>query len=399
MIINFDNDKAYLNDSYYLPVSSLSLTDKNSKFRLCAWKIKVISFNNNIIFGDIVLYNNNQIPFSDYQQQDKQIELAREVKFRKIDTTGLLNSLVSKNKHHYDMPYIPSSEPHEDPKLLKAYPFLKPKDAFTEIREHFTFPITELSFKNGFVQFEKWIDSLRKKVEIKIHNPAILEEFDAVKEYFIDALKTKNITVELFIKEPAESCVGNSKEIDSINDKIINEARIEVIKQMVNNDSKSNARIFAEDNLLDSFNIDKLSSEEYSSKILEDMISISSTKHYEYLRFLSKKHVYKISRLRYVLKPFSFLFIVKGEQGYYGIWETLDTEEATYIFDLGNSGENGELMKDLELYITSIKNTSKLSFIRDNSDILRRIQHDYTGVDGFKKWEHHLNSHVNFVGS
>lgn len=69
-------------------------------------------------------------------------------------------------------------------------------------------------------------------------------------------------------------------------------------------------------------------------ELFDSILKVTDTKHYQHLRYLSSKHCYGIMRLRFVLKPCSFVFLLEGESNYYIIWETLDTEEATYIWNL-----------------------------------------------------------------
>ena len=40
----------------------------------------------------------------------------------------------------------------------------------------------------------------------------------------------------------------------------------------------------------------------------------------------------QIMKIRFVLNPFSFVFLLAGGQSYFVVLETLDTEEATYIW-------------------------------------------------------------------
>jgi hypothetical protein len=39
-------------------------------------------------------------------------------------------------------------------------------------------------------------------------------------------------------------------------------------------------------------------------------------------------------KIRFVLNPYSFVFLLSGEQNYFVILETLHTEEATYIWNI-----------------------------------------------------------------
>jgi len=54
------------------------------------------------------------------------------------------------------------------------------------------------------------------------------------------------------------------------------------------------------------------------------------------LRFLAGNHQSALTGIRYILSPFSLVFLIRLRSYYYLIVETVDTEEATYIWDLGD---------------------------------------------------------------
>lgn len=70
---------------------------------------------------------------------------------------------------------------------------------------------------------------------------------------------------------------------------------------------------------------------ENEKKFFNDLLNVTDTKHYKHLRFLSSKHFHKTMKLRFVHKPFSFIFLLEGNKNYHIVWEVLDTKEATYV--------------------------------------------------------------------
>ena len=134
----------------------------------------------------------------------------------------------------------------------------------------------------------------------------------------------------------------------------------------------------------------------YSSdkELFEDLLTISNTKHYKHLRFLSSKHSHDIMKLRFVHKPFSFIFLIKGEKNYHIIWETLDTEEATYIWHLEKDLSVLKMtLRKIEDIINTIKVHGKTAYISETEDPFRRIYHDYSEiVEGFVKWKGELEN-------
>ena len=66
--------------------------------------------------------------------------------------------------------------------------------------------------------------------------------------------------------------------------------------------------------------------------MLDELLKYKKVKHYHQLRYLAQKHEGSVLKIRFVLLPFSYVFLLTGRQQHHVIWETLDTKEATYIW-------------------------------------------------------------------
>jgi hypothetical protein len=89
-------------------------------------------------------------------------------------------------------------------------------------------------------------------------------------------------------------------------------------------------------------NIDQLQKDDQGSnklyqsgeELLNDLFKNKQYKHEKQLKYLADKHARDILKLRFILSPFSFVFLLTGKEGFHIILETLDTEEATYMWHL-----------------------------------------------------------------
>lgn len=128
--------------------------------------------------------------------------------------------------------------------------------------------------------------------------------------------------------------------------------------------------------------------------LADDLLLITETKHYHHLRYLSAKHAHHIMRLRFVLKPFSFIFLLEGETHYHIVWETLHTEEATYVWPVEKDVAKLKLaLKKVEEIIQLVKVQGKVAYLNAEVETYRRIFHQYKeGVKGFVKWKGELES-------
>ena len=129
-------------------------------------------------------------------------------------------------------------------------------------------------------------------------------------------------------------------------------------------------------------------------ELAEDLAQITQTRHYNQLRFLSDRHAYKIMRLRFILKPFSFLFLLEGVNKYYLVWETLDTEEATYLWPVEkDKSQLKEALQRIGDTINAIKAQGKKVYIQSSEDHYHRVLHHYSqGIEGFIKWKDDLEN-------
>ena len=144
------------------------------------------------------------------------------------------------------------------------------------------------------------------------------------------------------------------------------------------------------DEFFETFTDEKLKSNtfyENDASFFEDLLKIKDTKHYKNLRFLSNKHAHHILKLRFIHKPFSFIFLIEGEKHYHFIWETLNTVEATYIWQVSKERKLLKMrIERLENILNFIKVNGKTAYISSETEPLKRVIHDYSNiVEGFVK--------------
>jgi hypothetical protein len=130
--------------------------------------------------------------------------------------------------------------------------------------------------------------------------------------------------------------------------------------------------------------------------LLNDLLKNENVIHYRHLRYLASKHDGSVLKIRFVLSPFSFVFLLSGQQQYHIILETLDTEEATYIWHIEKgrerlSEELGSIDHDLHI----IRNLGRKQFLENHPKNFSRIIHDYSeGRKGFVLWKDMLEERM-----
>jgi len=267
--------------------------------------------------------------------------------------------------------------------------------------ENFSIPVKDLRFKLGGVSFDKKIKGFHKPIEFTVVNYEIREEFDAIKNYFENVLKTKKIRVAVSVETKDNEIINvwaKSPEIDRIDRQLIDNVKFEFVKATKKKIALAvDKSLFTMDEFFDTYGDERFRANAFyqdEKELFEDLLQITDTKHYRHLRLLSALHCHQVMKLRFILKPFSFLFLVEGEKNYHLIWETLDTEEATYIWHIDKDLRILKMtLQKIEDIIQVIKVQGKTAYLNTTVDPFRRIYHDYSNlVDGFLKWKGELES-------
>ena len=392
LILIFNEDKVWVNsDACILPISCLDLFVEVEKFKEdVAWKLRVLEYDeeNYILKTEIIDYNVNT-EINTYKQSSFQFLVIDKITFRAVDTGCLLRSVQLKQTTNSNNLSEPIVEYHTNNATQSNIAPLTAK-VFRKIMK---VPFTKITFCNPLVTFSLFIEEFKQDINFEIANEDIRPEFEAIKEYFIKLLKKKIIMAEIEIHFNADEIVSanaSSEDIDKINSGIIDSVRFEFVKrEIISFKGKSTEGTIL--NTLDDIIIDKnkLNFFKKEQDIIDDILSVKNSKHYHQLKYLSAQHLSSILKIRFILQPFSFLFLLFGEKKYHIVWETLYSEEATYVWHFEKTMDalrNG--IKEIEVTLNEIKATSKIDYLKTAHDNFSRIMHDYSDAkSGFVQWK------------
>lgn len=255
-------------------------------------------------------------------------------------------------------------------------------------------PFGKINFLFGSVSFPIFIEELNQEIIFEIVNPDIRPEFAAIRDYFIKALKKKLISVNITVKYTASqilSSTAKSEGIDSINGHMIDSVRFEFVKREI---FRGKGRLVDDQSIHtmdDLFNSDSHGKNLFSTDaaLLDHILNIKKSRHYLHLKYLSTKHEASVLKLKFVLHPFSFLFLLTGEKKYHIVWETLDTEEATCIWHADRTREALRIiLGEIETILRVIKQNGRQIFLENENINFSRIVHDYSDPKkGFVAWK------------
>ena len=266
----------------------------------------------------------------------------------------------------------------------------------TTIEKEIKVPIEELEFRYGSVAFRHLIGETKAELEFEIENPEVRPEFEVLKPYFAKALKSKYIKVYIhaeFDNNKLVSQLATSADIENINREVIDGVKFQFITKNYFRQKQIN-----KENLLTASELLNGKQELYSDgqDLMDDILKHKDYKHSQQLRFLANRHETTYLKIRFVLSPFSFVFLLLGEQQFHIILETLDTEEATYLW---HTDKNKQALiskvKEIDQQLNFIRNKGRQAFLESNPDNFSRILHDYSDrKKGFVIWKNLLEEQI-----
>lgn len=358
IIIKFKGEYVSLFDGHRIKINHLFANDLFMRELTCENEchlgVRINSLSGKNLSIKIESYNIGAGHFESFQTDNKEllanvqkIHLSGGSNTMQILAMGLKSTHRIKHKTHE----VPRQKSIEKPTENKV-------DVSNEIDIHeiterqlslkVKYPIEKLIFNKGNVSFSLKAVDLNKTIEVNINNDFITATHDSIKPYFRNILKTTEINVTVSIEYSERSMPGTypqkeitkieskSEEIDRITPDLIEKVKLFYL------DSRKGKIIASEHSLLNKEDYLKLYEQELDIKDLFDsdislfkaLIEVTNTKHHQHLLFLSKMHEFETMRLRFIPKPISFMFLLKGIKNHYFIWETSDTKEATYIWSI-----------------------------------------------------------------
>jgi superfamily II DNA or RNA helicase len=265
---------------------------------------------------------------------------------------------------------------------------IKTSNQILTIEKKIKFSIEELEFHYGSVAFKYPINEMNTTLEFQVENIEMRPEFEVLKPYFIKTLKSKSITVEIFAEfENGKliSQLGLSTDIDRINKEVVEGVKFQFLnKGLLKQFTPKKQNILTSDELQEQGKI-------YSNAedLLNEILNNKKYKHSQHIQYLADRHESQVIKIRFVLNPFSFVFLLSGKQNYYVVLETLDTEEATYIWHTPKiKASLIEEVKQIDNQLNIIREKGRQTFLENSPDNFTRVIHDYSdNKKGFIIWK------------
>src|SRR5690606_29839728 len=118
---------------------------------------------------------------------------------------------------------------------------------------------------------------------------------------------------------------------------------------------------------------------ESGEELLEEALKYTQFKHHKHLRYLADNHAGHLVKIRFVLQPFSFVFLLEGMEQFHIILETLDTEEASYLWHFPKRvSELPQQLTEIDRDLDIIRKQGRQGFLTAPPENFSRVLHDYS---------------------
>lgn len=266
-----------------------------------------------------------------------------------------------------------------------------PEGQSTVVEKRIKIAIEDLDFRYGNVGFEYIEKESGQRIDFEIENEEFRPEFEVLKPYFVKVLKSKSIAIDIYVE--LENGVILSQLATSSDIENINKETVESVKFQFLNKSFIGKIPTLKQNILTTGELPKNQNiYPNAESILEDLLKRKQYKHSKHIQFLADKHERNVMKLRFVLQPFSFVFLLAGEESYHIVLETLDTEEATYIWHTDkNKAALIDTIKQIDKELNIVREKGRQVYLETNPLNFSRIVHDYSDSSkGLTIWKSQL---------
>ncbi len=309
--------------------------------------------------------------------------------YRDIKVSWLNNLFLKRNAYYRKIQKFATlfDEPDE----------LKQESPVSTVEKEIKVALKDLEFRYGSVAFDWHVVEIETDLTIEIENQELRPEFKVLKPFFAKVIKSEKVKVKITAEIENGKLVSlttESKDIEKLNREIIDGLKFSFIaKNILLQPHKLTTQLP---------DIQQLQGKEgnalYDSgeNLLDDILRNGNYRHQLPLHYLSKHHLRSLMKLRFMLQPFSFVFLLSGKTRFYLILETLDTEEATYIWHFPKDKNIlKSSLKEIDNTLGFIRNHGRHAFLAQQPPNFSRILHDYTDQQkGYIIWKNSLEQQM-----
>lgn len=430
IIIRIDNQAIYFNPNFSISIQKSNLPIDSLRFRTVEeiyWKVELLNYLEETKCWNLRVLDYKVLDLSIFKRQ-KPRKAIENVCFEKLDWLNLEPQLSSYQVIKLQQ-LIYNYEPLVKDNYKPEVKFSQSKYAIPELTDipipkvetkpsgpriellKFIFSVSfkEATFLDGFVSFKRHVQKLQDKIEIKIQNDHIIEEFDNIKSWFSKRFKSKIFKVEAsitIIDGQLSEVHATSPEIELITPELIDSVKYDRTISLakpprVTHDNRS---LYSLDDIFEQIDPDLRQGNIFNqteSEIIKSLTEKEYVRNRKQLEFLSDKKQSANSKIYFTLNPlFGFVFLIETRKKYHFTWELLKSH-ATYLWTINKTNDQIESQYSIiEKYINEIIVIGREEYRKKHLNnyttegfAFKAIEHQdilTNPAPGFDKWKNKL---------
>lgn len=287
--------------------------------------------------------------------------------------------------------------PTSEPQGASGYPI-------REYTKDFTFRFQGMRIVDGAALFSADFDIpyFRKVfLTLRVENDFLTDGFEYIKPYIANRLGKHKVVVTATIQTQGPEVISTrstASVVDEITPALIVRVKHWYIRRELRK-VEAEKELVTVDDLFNQEEIEKSNIKPTDAEFVDDILAIKKPKHGDHIRYLSARHLHQQMRLRLLKKPFAFLFLIFGKQECFLVLETLNSKEATYLWNLNvtpsefskNTGLLKKKFEWVEQEISVISAEGRDVYKENAVENFIVVRHDYESGDGFDVWKDRLH--------
>ncbi len=286
----------WLSDSCVIPIDHSDAFSSIQSFIEPVWmKVEKIHLSEDRFFCNFIQFTQQTFFLPGQLSDTSHFKHVGRIGFRNLDSEVLWGGLKGKVKNH-EVKHT-SSINHSG--LLSKNSFqrqISPTNQEIPVRKlsgQLDRTLKQLTFHTGYFSFESKVKGFSKSIQFEITNLNIRSEFEAVKNYFHNAVDKRSFSIQLEVVVKGEELISAkafSKALESLDKSLIDPVSFKVMKDIVTSKKlvEIDKSLFTSDELYDAGSDGKMKRDSWfadDAQLLEMMLNIRTSLHFQHLRY------------------------------------------------------------------------------------------------------------------
>ena len=405
IVCRVDNTGVHFSNTLCLPWARTNLPAgafRLPEHRPIYWELAMQSFEAKTLF--VVVADYEAAPNSFDPDRQARSELMA-LHFLPLDGTRLRAQLTYYEIARLARHLLPEEPLGSEPEAAPKVPLQGVKEDAFRRPVRFSVPLLDLNLRNGYATGSVELPAVPDALDFTIRNDRLLQEFDAIKAFFVRRLKRSTVRVSATLRHDDDRGFflegASSPDMDRIDDAMIQILRTRSLRDLLNGTSVRSVdkQLFTPEDLFESLEDERLGRATLPDEgldLLNAILEARQVRNARQLSFLAGQLQAAGEPMRFVLRPqFGFVFLARGQDANHYILELLNSN-ATYGWSLPAGPKTAaEELQTIETELGKVADLGRQQYRRllHFEQPFWYIVHEQSEagvVDGFARWRNRV---------